>query len=63
MSEENKSALLRATQKLKGAKKQRLSQEDNSEISNKRIRNNEDDDSDDSLVDNIINAVRRFKGD
>ena len=62
MSEENKSALLRATQKLKSAKKQRNSQENISESSNKQVRNNEDD-SDDSLVDNIINAVRRFKGD
>ena len=61
MSEDKKSALLKATQKLKNAKKQKDPQENNS---NKRAMNDRDNDSnDDSIVSNIVNAVRRFKGD
>ena len=61
MSEDKKSALLKATQKLKNAKKPKDSQENNS---NRRAMNDKDNDSDDdSIFSNIVNAVRRFKGD
>ena len=62
MSDNDKSAVARAASKLKNAKKHRAN--DSNETTNtaqKSVKN--DDDRDDSLIGNIINAVKRFKGD
>ena len=62
MNEDKKNALLNATKKLKNAKKQN-SQEESAGNMTKRAMNDKSDESDNNLVSNIINAVRRFKGD
>lgn len=62
MSDDDKNALSRAASKLKNAKKHKAN--DSSEAtktSQKSVKN--DDDRNDGLIGNIINAVKHFKGD
>ena len=61
MSDNDKSELLRAANKLKNAKKRKMSDTDETmKNSNKRVKNDEEDN--EGLIGNIINAVKRFKG-